>query len=277
MTADVEEDSEGDQDDVERAASETAVFEPLLAERLTFPDPPEALYMEEASVYRPIATGDIFLGVSVPGPSEDLDPPLAMLLSHPSAMRKGAKLEPWARAAPVLPLQGFSKKKWTKGHIDVFPLPLLAAIAAANQFEIDDRGWGVLLGLAAPVATERLDVRKRLACMSPKGIHILLQRLVHADTRVPVRDDLLAEVFAPKLEELEMLQTWNEEFVLPKVEHDGADLFTELDVEAKRFDDVMNSTSPSRTQSIRSLLETEGGHGAAQRLFATDMRALRVA
>jgi hypothetical protein len=265
----------GDGDEAARQVDAVSVgFDATLAERLGEPASVEAIYLEEASLYRPIATGDIFDGLVVPGPHADAS--LVMLIAHPSAMRKGAELEKWAQAAPIAPVQGVSKKKWTKGHLGVFPLPRLAATANANGFELEDREWGALLDFSAPVETAELDVQRRIACLAPEGIALLLQRLVHADTRVAVREDLLAEVFEPKLEELEMLQTWNEEFVLPKVEEDGADLLDELAAAAQDFEEVMNAKTKERPASIRELLESGSGAGTAHRLLAEEMRSRRI-
>jgi hypothetical protein len=247
-------------------------FDAALAERLGEPPTPDAIYLEEASRYRPIATGDIFEGVAVPGPYADAV--LAMVVAHPSAMRKGAAMEEWAKAAPVAAVNGVSKKKWTRGHLGVFPLPHLAAVAGTNGFDVEDRPWGALLDFSAPIETANLDVQRRVACLSPDGIHLLLQRLVHADTRVLVREDTLATVFAPKLEELEMLQTWNEELVLPNVEA-GGDLSAELAKGAQGFEEVMNASGKSRAASIRELLESGSGVGAAHKLLSAEIRMRR--
>ena len=262
---------DGGEATVERQAAFSAEFDPVLAERLDKPARAEAIYLEEASLFRPIATGDIFQGATVPGPREDDEPQLAMVIAHPSAMRKGAELRPWLRAAPVICVDGLSKRKWAEGHFGVFPLPKLAATAEANGFEVPDIAWGAVLDLAAPIDTAKLEVQNRCACLSPEGIHLVLQQTVYSDTRVPVITGTLAQVMEPKLEELEMLQTWNETFVEEPVS-DGGDLQNELAGAAKDFDDVMNATSPTQPESIRSLLESGTGSGTAHRLFATEIR-----
>jgi len=267
-------------DDLEHDAASGATSDPAIAAGLDAPSTPQDLYLEEASVYRPIATGDIFRGVVGPGFSESPANDLTMLLAHPSAMRRGAELELRARATPVVTENGLSRRKWAKGSYDVFPLPLLASVAKANGFEIEDRGWGADLGLAAPIKTKQLDVRLRVACLSPQGIHLLLQRLVHADTRVAVRLDTLAQTFAAKLEEIEMLQTWNEEIVAPKVDS-GGDLLQELSAQARDFDSVMNETTTERPVSLRQMLERRvgaiGQAGEAHRLFAAELAKRRPA
>lgn len=265
----------GPPDDADTEAATSAPYDPLLAERLGAPSEPKDIYLEEASSYRPISTGDIFGGIRVAGSTdEEASHGLAMLVAHPSAMRKGAALEPRARAAPVAPVKNLSRTKWSKGHFNVFPLPLLCPVAKKNGFNIDDRGWAALLEVSAPVETAGLDVRERIACLSPTGIHLLLQKLVHADTRYPVKEDMLARVFAPKLEEIEMLQTWNEELVEPRVA-DGADLATELAQAAQEFEVVFGETGEFRSISLRSMLEDGRRAGEAQRLLAAEIRSRR--
>jgi hypothetical protein len=261
--------------DVETSAGYTAPKDAILAERLGVPSSPDAIYLEEASVYRPIATGDIFLGVELPGLiPEETGFGLSMLLSHPSAMRRGAQLEARARAAPITPVNGLSRTKWPPGHYDVFPLPLLASVAEANGFQIGDRGWGVLIELSVPIWTRELDFRRRIACLSPDGIHLLLQRVVHADTRFPVREDLLAAVFEPKLEELEMLQTWNEELVAPLVD-EIPDLQAALNAAAMDFERTVSSSTHRTKTSIRGLLESGVNAGEAHRLLVEAIRSRR--
>lgn len=261
--------------DLEVAAGRSAPEDPILAERLGVPSSPQALYREEASVYRPIATGDIFQGVVVPGLTEEETTfNLTMLLSHPSAMRKGARLEPRARAAPIAPVDDLSRTKWAPGHYDVFPLPLLSTVAASNGVKISARGWGVLLELSAPIWTSELDVRRRVACLAPEGVHLLLQRLVHADTRFPVREDLLASVFKPKLEELEMLETWNEDLVAPLVD-DATDLAAVLSEAASDFEQVVSRPCHREGMSIRQMLESGVNSGEAHRLLADEIRERR--
>jgi hypothetical protein len=234
------------------------------------PATPGEIYLEEASPYRPIATGDVFQGVIVPGCTEDeASHNLTMVVAHPSAMRKGATLEPRARAAVVAPVDGLSKKKWTLGYYDVFPLPRLSAVASQNGFAIADRGWAALLQIAAPIPTDALGVHRRVACLSPAGIHLLLQRVVHADTRFPVKEKLIEQVFAPKLEEIEMLQTWIEEFV--RAEEEEADLVEALAAATQEFEAVMTEGDTP----LRPLLESDEHVGEAQRLLAREMRRRR--
>lgn len=197
-----------------------------------------------------------------------------MVVAHPSAMRRGAQLEPRARAAPVIPISGLSKTKWAAGHFNVFPLPLLHVIAAENRFELDQRAWGAHLELAAPADTTTLDVTRRVACLSPEGVHLLLQRLVHADTRAPIRLDTLAAVFAPKLEELELLESWQEELVAPVIAQ-GGDVAATLSRAAEAFEAFVASASTQNGESIRALLDDPRRASEARRLVAAEIRRRR--
>src|SRR5690349_601886 len=98
----------------ERNAAETeATFDEELDEKLGVVDDARELYLEEASFYRPISTGDVFLGASVAGASNEEEASgLAMVLSHPSAMRKGPVLADRLRAGPVLAVRGIHPTKY---------------------------------------------------------------------------------------------------------------------------------------------------------------------
>jgi hypothetical protein len=255
-------------EDVEDAADHSAPQDDVLADGLAAPTDAAQIYLEEASPYRPIATGDIFRGAPLPSaPAGDVAHDLTMLVAHPSAMRKGAALEPMARAATVAPINNLSKRKWPPGHFNVFPLPLLSDVAKANGFEVPARGWGALLELAAPVETEALNVETRVACLSPEGITLLLQRLVHADTRVAVKPCLITKLFAPKLEEIELLESWNIDLV-PVAVAGGVPLRAALANAASDFDIEMNTGSPSP----RQLLEGRTNAAEARRHIAREIR-----
>ena len=256
--------AEEDADTAARSAPE----DPIIAERLGRPDQSADLYLEEASWYRPVCTGDIFNGVPVPGSTpEETAFDLTMVVAHPSAMRKGPNLEPRARAAPLAPVSNLSRKRWSPGHFDVFPLPLLSQICERNGFRVADQPWGALLQVAASIDTVRLDVKHRVACLSPLGLKLLLQRLAHADTRVPVNEETIANVFAPKLGEIEELETWNEELVAPLVDA-GADLHEQLLVAAQEFDHVMNKDRGGT--SLRRMLESGSRAGEARLALARE-------
>lgn len=197
---------------------------------------------------------------------------LTMVVAHPSAMRKGAVLEERVRAAPIAPVAGIRRSEWSNGYFNVFPLPLLSTVVREQGLTIENRGWCALLELAAPVQSSLLDIERRVACLAPEGIHLLLQRLVHADTRFPVRTDLLASVFEPKLDELELLETWCEELGQPRVSG-GEELANVLTSEAAEFEAFL--ATPHGTETIRSLLENRRSAGEARTAIYAELRRRR--
>jgi hypothetical protein len=272
--------SEAGDEGVDRDASQSeetdaSAWSEELGERLAAPSSPEAIYLEEASVYRPISTGDIFWDVPVPGCTpEESAYGLTMVVAHPSVMREGGKLEDRARAAPVIRKDGLRKTQWTDKYVDYFPLPLLSRLAKANGFDIENLPWGAHLQLAGPISTNDLDIRRRVVCLRPEGVHVLLQRLVFADTRVAVKIENLAFKIAPKLDEIELLQTWNEDLVMPKVEA-GGHLEKELLAAANEFDAVCEATSEDRPTSIHDLLASADRRGEGQRLLMRELKERR--
>lgn len=209
------------------------------------------LYLEEASIYRPISTGDIFFDAPVAGSTaEERASGLTMVLSHPSAMRKGPELETRVRGGPVVEVEGLSTVKYTPKHFDVFALPCFGEVARENGHEVVDGRWAARLIPGGSVESACLNVRQRVACLSPKGVTVLLQKLVHADTRAAVREDTIEGTIASKLEEIEQLQTWNETLAAPKVE-EGGDLAEELLAVARDFDQTVKPLAALLNDPLR--------------------------
>src|SRR5579872_4718439 len=115
-----------EEDDEDTEVIREAPLDAGLSERLAVPSSAGAIYLDEASVYRPLVTGDILLGPAVPGSTAaEMEYGLTMIVSHPSVMREGAVLNKRAQAAPVIPISGVRKTEWTPDRFDIFPLPLL--------------------------------------------------------------------------------------------------------------------------------------------------------
>jgi hypothetical protein len=162
-----------------------------------------------------------------------------------------------------------------RNRFDVFPLPRLADIAKRNGADgVAEDKWCALLELGGPVDTASLDVEKRVACLSPIGVRILLQSVVTADTRCVVKVDLIARSISQKLEELEWLQDWNEDLVQPRVA-DGQKLSTELAEAARQFEAVMTATPAGREMSLRQMLYEREHAGDARRLFREEIKRRR--
>jgi hypothetical protein len=271
---------EGVDDDVEQGATTDAPFDPVIAEGLGVADSPEAIYEEEASVYQPVSTGDLFHGVEIEALAVmNVPHDLVMIVAHPSAMRDGATMKAHLRAAPVVPVNGVSSRKWTSGFYDIFPLPKLRETAELGGLSIEKHGWAARLDISAPCSSDVLNIQRRFACLSPDGIHLLLQRLVHADTRVAVNLKTLAATFAPKLVELNLLYTWSEALVQAHVDA-GVTLEDALHLAAQEFEHVMDV--PVGDSSIRMMLAQiskpgeAGRAGEAQRRFNEALAAQRL-
>jgi hypothetical protein len=264
--------------DEDRAAIEAIpVVEDELVSELDRPDTPGAIYLEEALLYRPISTGDVFCDAPVPGTQKpDAMHNLTLLLSHPSAMRRGADLEAQLRGAPIGLRDGLSAKRWAKNRLDVFPLPRFTDVAAANGFKIPADKWAALIELAGPVDSNVLDVEKRVACLSPVGVRLLLQTIVAVDTRCIVNPVLIERQIDQKLEEVEWLQDWNEALVEP-LGLEGADLTGALAHAARQFEEVMTKTGDGRERSLRECLYAREEVREAKRALADEITARRQA
>jgi hypothetical protein len=250
----------------------TAPFDPVIAERLDRPSSVEAIW-EEASVNRPISTGDIFRGAPVAGASPDETAhDLTMLLAHPSAMRRGAELEPRIRGACVLPTKGVRKSEWTDGFYDSLPLPGLSQAAAQSGATVKNAPWAALFSTSGAVDSSLLKVDDRVASLSHVGVHLLLQKLVHADTRVAVSIPTLAATFAPKLDEIELLQLWNED-VLGDAGLTGDELQARLRAEAEAFETFLDLGRADVT--VRKMLADPQRAGEARRLIMEELRRRR--
>ncbi len=253
------------EEDVEGDVLREAGADAALAERLAVPSSPRSIFLEEASVYRPVLTGDVFRGVRVPGSSDaEAAYDLTMIVSHPSVMRDGPALAERAQAAPVFPIGGVRRTAWTPDRFDIFPLPFLRDVAASNGFDnVEKRAWAADLRLSGPIETSALDVHKRVACLSPEGVLLLLQRLVHTDTRAAVRLDTLELVFLAKLEEVELLETWTEEYLTA---HPPGELFDGLARCAADFNTFLGGTDPESGIEIRGMLGRPLHRTVAERL-----------
>lgn len=262
--SDVEEE-EGDADAIREADAD-----PALAERLDVPASPRSIYLEEASVYRPILTGDIFRGVPVPGSTaEESAFDLTMIVSHPSVMREGPRLASRAQGAPIFPIGGVRRSEWSPKRFDIFPLPCLHEISEANSVDgVPRKPWAADLRLSGPIDTTQLDVTKRVACLSIERVLLLLQRLVHTDTRAAVRLDTLESVFMPKLNEVELLENWTEAALSA---NPPEDLGAGLAQCAEDFDAFLDTVSQASETAIREMLGSRRHQTAAQRLIEAEI------
>jgi hypothetical protein len=189
-----------------------------------------------------------------------------MILSHPSAMRKGAYLESRVRAGPVIKDNRLSPTTYNAGFLDLFTLPRLSNAASENGHDVDDEPWATSLAATGVVESAALDVTRRVACLSSSGVVLLVQKLVNSDTRHAIRLDTVENVMALKLEEIEQLQTWCEEIAAPRVEA-GTPLADALQDAAVSFEETLIP--------LRELLKDPVRRGEAWRQVADARRERR--
>lgn len=154
---------------------------------------------DEVVEHRPVFTGDVFAGVGVAGEAE---PKTVMVLQHPCAIRiDGVTLMPKLLVAEVSPAQVLKPSKWVTGNYKQLPLVELrlgeSAATYAARF-VDHH-------LVTP---DEFAAGTRIACLSQRGVNLLMQRWVHHNSRVIVPTWMYQEVSAPQFEEADMIEDW---------------------------------------------------------------------
>ncbi len=154
----------------------------------------------EVVAHRPFFTGDVFSGVRIAGERDSRN---VIILQHPCAIRTGGvKLVGKLVMAEVRPLSPLiPPSNWTTGHYRCMPLPLLI---------VDDKRPDHSARFDAPhLATpEQLQEASRIACLSQKGVNLLLQRWVHHNSRVVVPTYQYQTMTAAQYEEADMIEDW---------------------------------------------------------------------
>jgi hypothetical protein len=151
---------------------------------------------DEVSYHRPLITGDVVEGVSIPGISSESE--TVIVLTHPCAMRAGnGQLVERIMVAPVRPHQALKATQWT-GFARIMPLPELVAAGHFAAYFLDQ----------GPVPGAALDKANRIACLSDTGISLLHQRLINHMARLTVPQGQLFETSAAVLSEVELCEEW---------------------------------------------------------------------
>lgn len=181
--------------------------------KLEAPRSADDLYLargHDVPSFRPISTGDVF--DDVPLTMGDEARGRAIVLTHPCTMRKdGVHLVDRLLVAPVRPHNEIPFAAWT-GNYKVMPLPELAPGThhAAHFLELE------------PIDSTDLDAASRIAALTPRGVNLLLQRLVHHMSRVVVETDRFAQACASAFSELEIVEDWIEAASDAGLDHDAA-------------------------------------------------------
>jgi hypothetical protein len=166
--------------------------------RLIAPEGDEELFDcdEEALALKPVMTGDIFVGVQVPGEPDPLD---LMVVGHPCTIRRGVVLVERVPCARIVYHQTIPYYRWPDYDKNHFPLSSVIGIGEGRCVALWD--W-----IAAP-RDELLRSRRR-ATLQDQGVYILLQRLIHSLSRFAPPLSALREASAHVLAEAELEYTW---------------------------------------------------------------------
>lgn len=237
-----------------------------MAVELDRPGSVESLYIargEPVEPWRPIMSGDVFHGVQILGvPEHDL----VMLISHPCSMRRGAGLLPSLQALPIRSYQSVALGAWSSGHFRALPLPALRQPEGTGEL-------AAILTEIGMVPTSELDLAKRTACLSEKGIVLALQRFFHCLSRVRVGLDTLAVHAQAPLEEAALLEEWNETLAQAQIER-GADQESVLAEEARQFEELLSSNPAGGSAPLRASLGIAAEQASVRRIVgrAIDLR-----
>lgn len=165
---------------------------------LTAPEDDDELFdcEEEALTLKPVMTGDVFVGVMVPGEHEPVD---LMVAGHPCTIRRGAVLAERVPCARIVSHQSVPYERWPTYDKNHFPLSIAAGVGEGRCVALWE--W-----LAAP-AGELLRSRRR-ATLQDQGIYIFLQRLIHSLSRFAPPLSVLREASGHVLAEAELEYSW---------------------------------------------------------------------
>jgi hypothetical protein len=163
---------------------------------------------DEVVAHRPLFTGDVFGKVKVPGSAASISEKMVTLVQHPCALRtNGTDLTPQLIVAEVREFKVLTPKEW-KGHYKKMPLPELMFSDNGETFH-----GAAFFDSLLMVPSENLHRAKRLACLSPVGINLMLQRWVAYNSRAVIPTVTYQEVTNGPYEEADLVEEWCEQRV----------------------------------------------------------------
>ena len=238
-----------------------------MAIQFEVPSSPESLYVHRGSdipLTRPVFQGDVFTRLQIPGIDDGADAAdsLIMLIGHPCSMRAGPALRKRLQAVRVSPYELLADSGWRSGHLRVMPLPdLRPASTGTAHYAARFEDIGV-------VASADLDASLRIAVLSDVGVRILQQRLIAYYTRYDAVDvATLDEASRPAMEEVDLLEEWNEAFCGDLA---GDELTARLTAEAAEFDAfIRNPDNDGRT--VQQMLTEPQNRAAGRRRVRTEI------
>ena len=147
------------------------------------PKDPMDLYRalgDDVNPARPTLTGDIFEGVQVTNPDGTSTTRTVMILDHPCSLREdGVNLVARLLTAEV---RRTSQGSWRQGNYNrmFLPAPYPGADGKASP-------CAAFFDASYHVSPEQLGAGNRIACLTPVGINLMLQRRVKHFSRVTVK------------------------------------------------------------------------------------------
>jgi hypothetical protein len=188
---------------------------------------------DEVDEFRPVCQGDIYRGLQMPGFDED---ELMMLVAHPCSLRKGAALRPRLQASPVRGYDKVPLNKWG-GHGRVFPLPDV----------LPGPHLATVLTEMGVVQSADLSGANRVARLSRRGILLLQQRIIYTLAHAVVGLDTLEAYNALALDEIELLEGWNEKLCADLT---GSDLQAAIAQTAHEFEQFMKNGPRAQLEGL---------------------------
>lgn len=235
-----------------------------MSHRLEAPGPDEApnwasLYRArgaEVAQARPLFTGDVFFDVVVEGRVSRTD---VIILQHPCAIRRGVSLVSRILVAEVEPHGLLAPSKWAETDFRRMPLPEIAHGKTDNAAANFDKHCVLL--------SKDVDLSKRIACMSQKGVNLLMQRWVHHNSRAVIPSHDYLEVTAAQFEEADLIEDWCHDRADDAVK--GPEALAEIDAWLGALD--------SGGSTRRDLLKDQQARSGIRRDIRAHLKSVRTA
>ena len=186
----------------------------------------------EALAFKPVMTGDAFVGLRVPGEPDPMD---VMVAGHHCTIRRGATLVERVPCVRLVEHQWVPYERWPDYDQNHFPIPAVADIGQGR--------CAALWEWTAVPRDELLRGRRRVT-LQDQGIYIFLQRLIHSLSRFAPPVTALKEASAHVLAEAELEYSWVMELL------DGDPDSTHLTQLVSEFDAFM--TAENRRNTLRT-------------------------
>lgn len=154
---------------------------------------------DEVVEHRPVFTGDVFSNVQLVGEPETIT---VIILQHPCAIRlDGVRLADKLLVAQVMPSRILLPSQWSGKFYKQMPLAELLPGGPQEHHT-------AMFNKHQLVTPAELEEGTRIACLSQKGVNLLLQRWVHHNSRAVIHSSLYQEVSSPQYEEADIVEDW---------------------------------------------------------------------